>query len=199
VPQWLASAELRQVCVGADGFVVDSADRVVRPEPTPHGVRDAVLAMVADPGQITDKTFRAEPRHDPSPALERFVDLRDVFCDGPTGTRVPAQRCDTDHGQRHPDGPTAAWNLKDRATRTHQLKHNGWTPAATPAGTLWRSPAGQSVFIERHSDPPPLLDPRAQLPDPDQLHHIDTDLTRAPDPVDGAPGLLPPRDDPPPF
>ncbi|GAC1610086.1 MAG: hypothetical protein NVS3B26_14940 [Mycobacteriales bacterium] len=54
--QWLTIAELRQVCVDAGGFVVDSADRVVRPAPTPSGVREAVLAMVRDPGEVTDKT-----------------------------------------------------------------------------------------------------------------------------------------------
>ena len=56
--QWLPVAELQQVCVAEDGFVVDLADRVVRPTPTPQGVREAVLAMVRDPGDITEKTYR---------------------------------------------------------------------------------------------------------------------------------------------
>ena len=117
----------------------------VRPEPTPQGVRDAVLAMVADPGPITDKTWRTEPQHDPSPPLRAFIDLRDVFCDGPTGTAVPARRCHRDHNERWPDGPTAAWNLKARGERTHQLKHRGWTRSACrTAAPCGSAPLGRS-------------------------------------------------------
>ncbi|MCU1589635.1 MAG: hypothetical protein JWP11_891 [Frankiales bacterium] len=190
--QWLTEAELRQVCVGRDGFVLDTADRVVRPEPTPVGVRDAVLAMVSDPGEITDKTFRSEPRHDPSPALAGFVDVRDLDCDGPTGTRVPASRCEHDHDIRYPDGPTAAWNLKPRATRTHVLKYNGWTPLRTATATLWFSPAGQIVEVPHHTGPPPDLDPDAELPDPQELHDVEAELLRPPGPDDQPPWDAPP-------
>ncbi len=190
--QWLTIAELRQVCVGPEGFVVDSADRVVRPEPTPQGVRDAVLAMVRDPGEITDKTFRVEPRHDPSPALAGFVELRDVFCDGPTGTRVPATRCDHDHEQSYPDGPTAAWNLKNRSQRTHLLKHNGWIPLRTATSTLWFSPAGQIVEVAHHTGPPPELSLEAELPDADELHAFEAELLRRPGPDDDPPWHEPP-------
>ena len=178
--QWLTSAELRQVCVSESGFVVDLADRVVRPEPTPTGVRRALLDMVADPGPITEKTYRVERRHDPSPALAEFVDVRDLFCDGPTGTRVPAARCDSDHEEPYPLGPTAAWNLKDRSRRTHVLKHNGWTPLRTAGSTLWFSPAGQIVEVEHHTGPPPGLDPAAALPDPDELSRVDAEHLRPP-------------------
>jgi hypothetical protein len=54
--RWLTSAELRQVCVDRSGFVVDTADRVARPEPTPAAVREALLSIVRDPGPITDKS-----------------------------------------------------------------------------------------------------------------------------------------------
>ncbi len=192
--QWLTSAELRQVCVGPDGFVLDSADRVVRPVPTPQGVREEVLAMVADPGQITEKTWRTEPRHDPSDALSSFIDLRDLYCDGPTGTRVPAARCHHDHEDPYPAGPTAAWNLRARADRTHQLKHNGWTPLRTATATLWCSPAGQLVEVPHHTGPPPDLDAEARLPDPDKVAEIDAELLRIP-----GPGDEPPWDTPPPF
>jgi hypothetical protein len=178
--EWMVTAELRQVCVGADGTVVDSADRLVRPVPTPQGAREAVLAMVADPGEITEKTYRQEPQHDPSDALRSFVDLRDRFCDGPTGTRVPAERCDRDHEKPYPQGPTAAWNLKARAGRTHQLKHRGWTPLRLARSTLWFSPAGQIVEVEHYAEPPPGLDPHAELPDPDELHRVDAEYLRPP-------------------
>jgi hypothetical protein len=185
--QWLTIAELRQVCVGRDGFVVDTGDRVVRPEPTPAGAREAVLAMVRDPGEITDKTWRSELHHDPSPALAQFVEIRDMYCDGPTGTRVPAAGCHKDHEERWPDGPTAAWNLKDRAGRTHLLKHNGWNPLRTANSTLWFSPAGQIVEVPHHTGPPPDLDGDAELPDPDELHALEAELLRPPGPDDHPP------------
>ena len=192
--EWMTSAELQQVCLGPDGTVVDVADRVLRPPPTPEDVRRALLDMVRDPGEITEKTYREEQQHDPSAPLRAFIDLRDGFCDGPTGTRVPASRCDHDHELRYPEGPTAAWNLKARAGRTHQLKHRGWTPLRTPTSTLWFSPGGQIVEVEHHSDPPPELDPEAQLPHPDELHQVDAEYLRPPTWDD-----WPPLSEPPPF
>ena len=176
--EWLTLAELRQVCVSAAGQVVDAADRLVRPVPTPAGVRDALLAMVERPGEITPKTYLAEDRHDPSDRLREFVDLRDVVCDGPTGRRVRAEHCDHDHEQPWPDGPTAAWNLTARSRRTHVLKHRGWSPFRTADSTLWFSPAGQIVEVPHAQSPPPALDQDAELPDPDELHAVDAELTR---------------------
>ena len=191
--QWLVDAELRQVCVDrSSGQVVDLADRAVRPDPTPTGARTALLDMVRDPGPITDKTWRTEPHHDPSPALAAFIDVRDQHCDGPTASPIPATRCDTDHDQRYPDGPTAAWNLIDRSRRTHLLKHHGWVPLRTANSTLWFSPAGQIVEVERSTAPPPDLDPHAWLPDPDELHHLEAQLLHIPEDQ-------PPFDEPPPF
>jgi hypothetical protein len=178
--QWLPVAELQQVCVAEDGFVVDMADRVVRPTTTPEGVREAVLAMVRNPGEITEKTYREEPRHDPSPAVAEFVDVRDMCCDGPTGTRVTAENCDRDHEQPYPAGPTAAWNLINRARRTHVLKHNGWTPLRTTTSTLWLSPALQIVEIPHQTGPPPDISSDAYLPDPTELHKLEAELLRPP-------------------
>jgi hypothetical protein len=185
--EWLTISELRQVCVSSDGFVVDTADRVVRPDPTAAAVREAVLAMVRNPGGVTDKTWRTEPHHDPSPALARFVEIRDRFCDGPTGTRVPAESCDKDHERPYPEGPTAAWNIKDRARRTHVLKHRGWLPLRTATSTLWFSPAGQLVEVPHHTGPPPDVDDDAYLPDPAQLHALEAELLRPPEPDDHPP------------
>lgn len=190
--QWLTSAELRQICTDHTGRVIDSSDHVQRPEPTPAAVRDAILTMVRDPGPITDKTWRTETQHDPSDPLRRFVMLRDDYCDGPTGTRVPAARCHQDHERPWPDGPTAAWNLVARAARTHQLKHRGWVPLRTATSTLWFSPAGQLVDVPHHTDPPPELDPDAQLPDPDALHDLEAELLQPPGPDDWAPWNEPP-------
>jgi hypothetical protein len=197
--QWLAVAELRQVCVTTTGQVADVADRLVRPDPTPAGIRAALLAMVTNPGQISPKTYAEEPRYRPSWALSEFVDIRDVVCDGPTGRRVYAPRTDRDHEIPYPDGPTAAWNLVARATRTHLLKHRGWTPVRTATSTLWFSPAGQVVEVEHWTSPPPDVEDDAELPDPDLLHHLDAELTREPTPDDEPPLREPPAHDERPF
>jgi hypothetical protein len=109
--------------------------------------------------------------------LRDYVVLRDAHCDGPTGSSTSAARCDLDHTEPYPDGPTAAWNLAARSRRTHQLKHYGWTPIRTTTGTLWTSPAGQLIDVPRHTSPPPGpdRDPRLRphLPDPERLAEID--------------------------
>lgn len=191
VRQLLPVAELRQVCATRSGQVIDLADRAERPPPTPADVRAALIRMATEPFTITGKTWRSEPRHDPSDALREFVAVRDRFCDGPTQARVPAARCDDDHRRPYPDGPTAAWNLGARARRTHSLKHFGWTGLSTPTGTLWISPAGQLVEVDRVVSPPPALDADAVLPDADALHALESELLRERRPDEQPPVLLP--------
>jgi hypothetical protein len=134
----------------------------------------------------------AEPQHDPSRRLTEFVDLRDMFCDGPTGQRIPAVRCHRDHEIPSPDGPTAAWNLAARSARTHLHKHDGWMPMRTPDSTVWFTPGGQIVEIPHERRPPPDLDPDATLPDPDELHALEAELIRVPGPEDDHPLDEPP-------
>jgi hypothetical protein len=174
----LVDAELRQVCAqSSTGQLVDVAARDVRPPPTPAGVRASLLDMVLDPITLTGTGARREDQHDPSPPLRELVELRDGFCDGPTGTRASAKRCDADHEIPYPHGPTAAWNLVARSRRTHQLKHYGWTPLRTPTSIFWFSPAGQVVEVARHQQRPPGIDPdpgrKAGLPDPDELTQLE--------------------------
>jgi hypothetical protein len=185
VRQWLPVAELRQVCTTTDGRIVDVADRAQRPPPTPAGAREALLSMASQPFEITDKTWRSEPRHDPSPALAEFVRLRDRFADGPTEQRSSAATANLDHDQPWRDdgtgGPTAAWNLRARTRRAHGLKHAGWRANRLPDGTtLWTSPAGRCTRTDDPGDPwsPPTLD--AALPDPQHLHHVEAELLRDP-------------------
>jgi hypothetical protein len=189
----LVDAELRRVCTRTGtGQLVDVADRDVRPPPDPGGIRQALLDMICHPIELSEVSFRTEPQHDPTPALRAFVTLRDRFCDGPTGTRTSASRCDLDHHTPHPEGPTAAWNLRARAQRTHQLKHYGWTPLQTPTATLWFSPAGQLVESPHPAPPPPGIDDpdSAVLPDPDDLAAVDEHQLSAPDAA--IPPFLPP-------
>lgn len=191
VRQLLPIAELRQVCVTRDGQVVDLADRAERPPPTPEGSREALVRMATRAFSITEKTWRTEWEHDPSDALRDFVAVRDRFCDGPTQARVPAVRADLDHVRPHPEGPTAAWNLRARSRRTHLLKHAGWTGIDTVTGTLWISPAGQLVEVDRATPAPTPLDLDAELPDAEALHALETELLRPLRPDEEPPTVLP--------
>ena len=208
--QLLIDAELRRICVqSGTGQLVDVDNQLIRPEPTPAGVRQSVLDLVlddltlgrdptgADPGRPPDDhpAWREEPQHDPSISLIRFVRLRDRICDGPTQSWIPADRADLDHNERWPDGPTAAWNLAARGRRTHLLKHYGWTPLRTATSTIWISPAGQTVEVERFQLRPPGVDRDCDgylgepaLPEPDALHALDLEQLTPRDPDD-----LPPR------
>lgn len=136
--------------------------------------------MVLTPHELRDLVVDPQPQHDPSPALEAFAQARDRFCDGPTGTRVPAPRTDTDHDRPWPEGPTRAANLISRAGRTHHLKHFGWTAARDGTGTTWTSPAGQRAHSPAHHDAPEPLAPGARLPDAAQLARHDAALTHPP-------------------
>ena len=155
----LVDAELRRVCAQTgSGQLLDVADRVVRPAPSPVGVRAGLLELVVSDATLSGIGDRVESEHDPSEALRRFVVLRDRGDDGPTGTRTRAAGCHLDHDEAFPAGPTAAWNLAVRAGRTHQLKHYGWVPLRTPTMTVWTSPAGQLVQVPNHVVPPPGID-----------------------------------------
>ena len=194
----LVDAELRRVCVQiGTGAVVDTDDRDVRPPPTVSGLRHALLDLVVDDVVLTGAAGRVEDRHDPSPGLRSLVELRDRYCDGPTGTSARASACELDHDTAWPTGPTAAWNLAARATRTHQLKHHGWTPLRTPTSTFWFTPAGQVVEVPRHQQPPPGPDGMPQaLPDPHDLATVDLAQLQPVGDEDLRPWL---RDDPAPF
>jgi hypothetical protein len=87
-------------------------------------------------------------RYRPSAALARLVRAQQPECAFP-GCRHSADRCDLDHRQPFPDGPTTVGNLQPLCRRHHRMKtHAGWEPA--PDGT-WRTPAGAqaSHFGER--------------------------------------------------
>jgi hypothetical protein len=197
----LLDAELRRICTQTGtGAIVDLADRDLRPTPTPDGLREVLLGLLTDnprafTGEVgeaaviemSEIAWRNEPQHDPSPGLREFVALRDRTCDGPTGTSTPANTAELDHDRPWPTGPTAAWNLAARSTRTHQLKHYGWIPVRTPDGTVWFSPAGQIALTPNQLHPPPELDEHAVLPDPTELAAIDADLVTPPGPDDVEP------------
>lgn len=131
---------------------------------TAQQVRDTVLAMLR-PAMAIDC---GEPAHDPSAALGRLVDLRDIRCSGP-GCSMPAGRVDRDHRTPWPDGPTAAWNLHLLSRRCHLAKHQGWSVTTHSDGSAsWTSPLRRSYHRPAPHDPPPTLPEGVDLRPPRQ-------------------------------
>lgn len=108
---------------------------------------DPASGTLLDVGRITYR---------PPTALARHVTARDRTCRFP-GCRQPARRCDLDHVQPFPTGPTAAANLLTLCRHHHRLKHEGrWQVRQTDDGAVtWTSPAGHSYTTH----PPPLAEP----------------------------------------
>ena len=179
--QLLPTAELRQVCTDGNGMVIDLARRAVRAGLSPAAAREALLRMATEAFDITDAACEPVDAHDPPRHMADLIRTRGRFCDGPLGTHVPAGRSHLDHAVRHPDGPTAPWNIAAQAERSHVMKHHGWTPVRTVEDTLWTSPAGQVVMTARHQHPPEPLAPGARLPDPDAIHVHEAALLRVQD------------------
>lgn len=110
------------------------------------------LPALLGPLVVTDP---AEPHHDPSPRLRRFIDLRDLHCRG-VGCTLPARRCHKDHRIPYPAGPTTAGNLEALSASCHRAKHNGWRIAIGPeGGTTWTSPLGRTYRRPAPHEPPP--------------------------------------------
>jgi hypothetical protein len=116
-------------------------------------------------------------RYQPPTHLAELVITRDQTCQFP-GCRVPAHRCDIDHGVPYDPntgtGPTSDTNLGIKCRHHHQIKQtSGWSVTHHSDGcTTWATPSGHLY----HSEPPPLNDPEP--------------LTTHP---------TPDRDEPPPF
>jgi ribose 1,5-bisphosphokinase PhnN len=101
---------------------------------------DSNTGAVLDVGRTTYR---------PPPAIARHVTARDGTCRFP-GCRQPARRCDLDHVQPYPAGPTAAANLMTLCRHHHRLKHAGrWRVAQAGNGTVtWTSPTGHRYTTE---------------------------------------------------
>jgi hypothetical protein len=161
----LPTADLRRVFIDPDSGIPIGIDPTIYRAPVQAGRSRAGSAKAApaptDSGHdrlaelltpfVLDDV--AQPQHDPSGRLRRFVELRDQHCTG-IGCSQPAGRCHLDHETAYPDGPTAAWNLGAKSARCHRAKHAGWTVTrhgpgalqgnAAPGSTTWTSPLGHS-------------------------------------------------------
>ncbi|WP_112744678.1 HNH endonuclease signature motif containing protein [Mycolicibacterium chubuense] len=87
-----------------------------------------------------------ESNYRPSARLAQFVRLRDMFCRFP-GCDVPAERCDIDHSEPWPYGPTHPSNMNCKC-RTHHLGKTfaeGWREVQSPDGTItFTAPDGRT-------------------------------------------------------
>jgi hypothetical protein len=179
---------------------VSAEDRTTPADPDPEVARQQIRDMLRS-AVVADVD---EPQHDPSARLARLIDLRDLRCCGPG---CSGGRCDRDHLDPWPTGPTNAPNLGLLSRRCHSAKHNGWTLTRHPDGSVtWRSP------LHRHYDRPGPWDPpkidlraepphRRQPPPPDAPDQDDVPLLDRLDPPEPPPPPSPPTtawpDDPP--
>lgn len=107
--------------------------------------------ILADP--ITGGVLAVD-RYTRSADLTRYLRARDPHCRFP-GCRMPAHRCDVDHGQDYAlGGKTSHCNLACFCRRHHTLKgETPWRVIHHPRGVLeWISPGGNS-YIDK---PPPI-------------------------------------------
>jgi hypothetical protein len=198
---------LRRVLVdGLTGRPLALDDRPTPAGPDPQAVREQVQQMLT-PAVVVDTD---EPQHDPSARLARLIDLRDVRCCGPG---CSSTRCDRDHLDPWPAGPTSARNLGLASPRCHQAKHHGWLLVRHPDGSVtWTSPLNRVYHRPSPHDPPPRVDLYQDPPPlrpPPTATPIRWATAKEPDPAPGEePGTGPTgdtdaepvdTDDPPPF
>jgi hypothetical protein len=125
-------------------------------QPVPSTVALALLQtdaavlrrLVTDP--VTGHLLDAHPTtYQPGAALKRFIRQRDHECRWP-GCHRKARRCDIDHREPFPAGPTTRANTWALCEHHHQLKHtHGWTFTWHPDGTATlHGPTGTTRRIE---------------------------------------------------
>ena len=113
----------------------------------------------------------------PPAGLAAHVRARDGTCRWP-GCRLPAQRCDLDHTEPYPRGPTADYNLAALCRPHHRLKtHTTWQVTQGTDGVLaWTSPTGQQIDTEPWTaDHDPHHDPHPDPDPPEALTLLDDD------------------------
>jgi hypothetical protein len=100
--------------------------------------------------------------YEPPQDMADHVIARDVTCRG-FGCRTPAARCDLDHRDPYPRGPTWAGNLDPKCRSHHQVKtHTDTVIVSDGAGGLHVTlPSGRRYH---HPAEPPLGEPEDDVP-----------------------------------
>jgi hypothetical protein len=106
-------------------------------------IRVKEVAAPPCPGQHATPTT---DRHDPTPALDTAIRIRDKTCRFP-GCTIPAGRADLDHTIPWPHGPTCQCNICALCRHHHRLKtHGRWRVVNHGDGRLtWTTPAGRTI------------------------------------------------------
>jgi hypothetical protein len=112
------------------GFIPGETLRQLIADSLQPGSRTEVLftrLLTDNGGRLLDTT---ELGRYPSARLAEAIKLRAGSCGFPTCT-VPADRCDIDHHNPAPDGPTSGTNLDPFCRRHHRGKTFAWLAAVT--------------------------------------------------------------------
>ncbi len=91
-------------------------------DPDPHDEVLFTRLLTDDGGRLLDTT---ELGRYPSARLAQAIKIRAGTCRHPTCT-VPADRCDLDHHEPWPHGPTSATNMDPLCRRHHRAKTFAW-------------------------------------------------------------------------
>jgi hypothetical protein len=124
-----------------------------------HDPRAVWRRLLTDPvdGRLLDygrTTYR------PPVGLDDHIRARDVTCRFP-GCQHPARRCDLDHTEAYPAGPTSEHNLGALCRHHHRLKHETtWTLEQHQGTFTWTSPTGRTYTRA----PEPIADPPDEPP-----------------------------------
>lgn len=128
------------------------------PPRRPAELRRVLLDLARAPALTPDPTTLSSPGYRIPAALRRHVQARDRTCTFP-GCHVPAARCDLDHRDVWPSGPTDPENLDCLCRHHHRLKQQGWQRHRPEAdGSIrWTSPRGHTYRRPAPWQPAPDL------------------------------------------
>jgi antitoxin (DNA-binding transcriptional repressor) of toxin-antitoxin stability system len=114
----------------------------------PEPVRVLLERLTSAPVEIRDLSSQA---YRPPDRLRRHAERRDRTCTFP-GCTVPGERCDIDHREPWPHGPTTDTNCHCLCRRHHRAKQAYFTIELDPdtGDTIWTTPVGP-----QYRRPPP--------------------------------------------